>query len=294
MLANRKHVRGPDWSEDEVRETVRAYFEMLDKESRGEPYNKSEQNALLRQKLASRSKGAVELKHQNISSVLYELGLPWINGYKPARNAQGLLRQIVIDHLSSASSNVPEIVIRMASASNRKPDDQITSRKWSEVLTDRPDAQETVLTPPNGNRKLRLPRKLDFAEVEDRNRELGCAGEEFVVWFERTRLRESGCPDLAQYVRWVSRELGDGLGYDVESRNLDGSTIYIEVKTTNGGASTPFLISQNELDMSEELGEDFRLYRVYSFSSEPKLFILSGSMRHALKLQPQTYRAYMS
>jgi hypothetical protein len=224
MLANRKHVRGPDWTEAEVRETVRAYFEMLDKESRGQPYNKTEENALLRQKLSSRSKGAVELKHQNISSVLYELGLPWINGYKPARNAQGLLRQIVIDHLSSSSSNLSDIVIRLSSRC-RNDEEQDISKKWNDVLREAPNSNQFLQTTATETAKVRLPRKLNFAEIDDRNRELGCGGEEFVVWFERTRLEESGHSELARSVRWVSRELGDGLGYDVESREFDGRSI---------------------------------------------------------------------
>lgn len=77
---------GEDWSEDEVNAAVAAYFDMLASEARQVPYNKSALNSALRQKLTSRSKSSIELKHQNISAVLQSLELPFIPGYKPRGN----------------------------------------------------------------------------------------------------------------------------------------------------------------------------------------------------------------
>src|SRR5947207_613249 len=56
-----------DWSREEVEATVSDYFDMLAKELREEPFNKAEHNRNLQKFLANRTKGAVELKHQNIS-----------------------------------------------------------------------------------------------------------------------------------------------------------------------------------------------------------------------------------
>lgn len=63
-----------EWSREEVEATVSDYFEMLAMELRGEQYNKAEHNRNLQNLLNSRTKGAIEKKHQNISSVLVELG----------------------------------------------------------------------------------------------------------------------------------------------------------------------------------------------------------------------------
>lgn len=63
-----------NWSREEVEATVSDYFEMLALELRGEPYNKAEHNRNLQKFLNARTKAAVELKHQNISAVLIELG----------------------------------------------------------------------------------------------------------------------------------------------------------------------------------------------------------------------------
>ena len=59
---------------------------MLAMELRDEPFNKAEHNRNLQKFLNNRTKGAVELKHQNISAVLIELGYPYIDGYKPRYN----------------------------------------------------------------------------------------------------------------------------------------------------------------------------------------------------------------
>jgi hypothetical protein len=59
----------------------------------------------LRERLRGRSKASVELKYQNVSAALHDIGLPFIPGYKPRGNAQLLLRkavhQFVLDHAGS-------------------------------------------------------------------------------------------------------------------------------------------------------------------------------------------------
>ncbi|MEH6470992.1 MAG: HNH endonuclease signature motif containing protein [Halopseudomonas sp.] len=75
------------WSEEELSAAVIAYMLMLDKERSGHPYNKSEINRELREgSLSSRTKASVEYRMQNISAALQAAGLPFINGYKPAKN----------------------------------------------------------------------------------------------------------------------------------------------------------------------------------------------------------------
>ena len=78
-----------DWTEQEVRLIVADYFAMLEAELQGEPYKKSEHRKTLIPLLTGRSDGSVEIKHQNISSVLFEFGLPYVEGYKPRGNYQG-------------------------------------------------------------------------------------------------------------------------------------------------------------------------------------------------------------
>ncbi|MBU1356776.1 MAG: HNH endonuclease [Candidatus Edwardsbacteria bacterium] len=75
------------WSQEELSAAVDAYLQMLEKETRNEPCNKSEINRDLRSGiLKNRTKGSIEYRMQNISSVMESLCLPRIKGYLPAKN----------------------------------------------------------------------------------------------------------------------------------------------------------------------------------------------------------------
>ncbi|HEX8612055.1 MAG TPA: HNH endonuclease [Telluria sp.] len=76
-----------NWTDEELAASVRAYMAMLRSELAGEPINKAEANRQLRETvLAARTESAVEFRMQNISSTLFDLRLPHIVGYRPARN----------------------------------------------------------------------------------------------------------------------------------------------------------------------------------------------------------------
>lgn len=75
-----------DWTEDELKAVVDAYLWMHNEEKSGRAYNKAEVNSRLRKgPLSSRTKGSVEYRMQNISSVIAELRKEPIKGYLPAR-----------------------------------------------------------------------------------------------------------------------------------------------------------------------------------------------------------------
>ncbi|MGX0976073.1 hypothetical protein ACSSVY_001787 [Roseovarius sp. MBR-51] len=97
--------------------------------------------------------------------------------------------------------------------------------------------------------------------------------------------------DLAKRVRWVSKELGDGLGYDIRSFDLEGNELFLEVKTTTGGLATAFYVSNNEVAVSEEKAQSYHLVRVFNFPDKPRFFTLSGRLSETLKLEPTSYRA---
>lgn len=116
-------------------------------------------------------------------------------------------------------------------------------------------------------------RKVDWEKVRDRNNEIGDQGEEFVLEFEIDRLVEALSIEIAkamQNVQHLSRLQGDGLGYDISSINDDGSSRYIEVKTTSGDFSQPFFMSENERRFFEEYGNSAFIYRVYNFNKEAR------------------------
>jgi hypothetical protein len=131
----------------------------------------------------------------------------------------------------------------------------------------------------------------DYLDREVRNRSLGLAGEEFVVSYERERLRQAGEKRLGDRVEHVSVAKGDGLGYDVLSFDIDGRERFIEVKTTSFGKQTPFFVSRNELEFSDLARDQYHLYRLFEFRRQPRMFDLVGSVRGNCRLDPVTYRA---
>lgn len=76
-----------DWTDAELSAAVAAYLDMLRCELDGRPYVKSDVNKSLRDgPLAARTKASIEFRMQNISATLYDLRLPHILGYLPAKN----------------------------------------------------------------------------------------------------------------------------------------------------------------------------------------------------------------
>lgn len=275
---------GEDWSAEEVASTVESYFDMLLAESRQEAYNKAERNATLRAKLSGRSKGSVEMKHQNVSAVLHALDLPFISGYKPRGNTQLLLRQEVQKFVLAHCDLVQRIVDAMEEV--KAP----ANKMFQAVLVDAP-AVELVVKPERATPRLRLPRKVDYAARDEDNRKLGRAGEQWVLEYEQMRLREAGLAELYSRVDWVADRVGDGLGYDILSFDASNEQRFIEVKTTNGSHASSFVISRNELEFAEEVGAAFHLYRVFQFRTSPRLYTLQGDLSKQLHLEPMDYRA---
>ena len=89
---------GRPWTQLEIEAAVAAYAEMLDAERRGERYSKAAFNRRV-DAMIGRGHGSIERKIQNISAVLWDEGLPWIDGYKPLSNVQFQLRSTVLDLL---------------------------------------------------------------------------------------------------------------------------------------------------------------------------------------------------
>jgi hypothetical protein len=147
-------------------------------------------------------------------------------------------------------------------------------------------------TTPQKPRLSRKARKIDFAQRDAANRHLGTLGEQFVFDLERYRLNAAGRDDLAQRVVWASRDIGDGLGFDILSfDDADDSERMLEVKTTGLGKFFPFYVTGNEVRCSEDISHQYHLFRVFDFSREPRLYILHGSLRELCQLDPVLYRA---
>lgn len=272
-------VEGTDWNGEELDLIVADYFSMLNDETLGLQYNKAEHRRTLLG-MINRSDGSIEFKHQNISAVLQQLGLPRIRGYLPAANYQKAIIAAIDRYLSQNPIALhPE---RQVSGFAERPG----------LFVDPPP----VLLPVTPRREDidRLVRKFNPVERDFRNRKLGRDGEELVFQFERERLRQLDRSDLASKIRWISEEDGDGAGYDILSFDAKGKERLIEVKTTVGSEITPFYITRNELSLSSERPDAFRLCRVFEFSSHPRMFELVPPLEKLVHLSPLSYEASFS
>lgn len=276
-----------DWSRVEVEACVADYLDMLLMELRGEVFNKAERNRRLQQLLPQRSRGSIEWKHQNISAVLVEMGLPYVRGYKPRFNYQELLQLVLGERLSSATLlfEAAESVVERKILAPPPVTDILSVLVPPPVREDEPDGLRE--TPRIGG----SPVRRNYLEAESRNRSLGLAGEQFVLRYEHERLWRANQRTLADRIEHVASTQGDHFGFDIASFEIDGRERLIEVKTTQFGALTPFFASRNEVAVSESRDENYQLYRLFNFVREPQMFTLAGSLGRTCELNAVQFSA---
>jgi len=278
------------WTKKEVELIINDYLEMLLSELEGKPFNKTQHRNNLSPVLENRSMGSIEFKHQNISTVMIDLGLPYISGYKPRSNYQGLLKEVTAACLES----FPELIKAIEIDVNKSADFQ-TIDDILKVLVSRPISNANGmnirknLTDYNVKKNTLL--KINYLEKEAKNISLGSAGEEFVLKYEKARLESIERFNLADHIEQVSETKGDWAGYDIRSFDDNGNDRFIEVKTTRYGIDTPFFVTKNELGFSKANSSNYNLYRVFAFHENPKLFMLKGSLYKSCMLEAIQFRA---
>ena len=174
--------------------------------------------------------------------------------------------------------------------------------KEIEFLNDIPSIKINEVDPPKKitfvNEQSKIRRSLtakETAEKEYKRKKKGTRGEEIVLKLEKERLEKLGRSDLASKVKYVA-QICDGLGYDIESFEINGDGVvcntYIEVKTTEGNVDQPFYVTRREIEISEEKGDAYRIYRVFNLtknSSQVYYYILKGSIAKNFELEPLIY-----
>lgn len=274
------------WGQDEVRATVDDYLRMLRMELSGQRYNKSAHREMLKKVLSDRSDSAIEMKHQNISAVLLDLGVMSINGYKPLPNYQQRLFEIVTERIAADTA-----LDRIALEAAERPAEPRGDVALDDLLVPKPIVPASGVREDRTRSRSRVGIHRDYLERESRNRELGASGEILAVQYEIHRLHSAGKKQLAERVEHVSRSRGDGLGFDVLSFDASGRERYVEVKTTAFSSLTPFFVSANEVEFSSEVPEQYWIYRIFDYRDEPRMFQLTGAIGASCRLDPLSFRA---
>lgn len=271
-----------DWSDIEVELIVADYFEMLNDEISGKIYNKTAHRKKLFPFLKNRSEGSIEFKHQNISAVLRKLGLPFIRGYKPLPNYQSLLEDKVVHFLSIKKNSLEpafEIFADKVELSNPVLD-------FTKIIESPPELSTVMESEVKYQKK---PIKINYLQREQNNITLGEKGEKLVLEFEKWSLKQLGKDSLADTVEWISKH-DDSAGFDILSKNSNGTDKYIEVKTTKLTKDSPIFFSKNEYEFSLMKNLDYNLYRVFNFTNEPKIFCLNGNFDSFCKKEAINYK----
>lgn len=139
-------------------------------------------------------------------------------------------------------------------------------------------------------------RKSDFESyVKDYKKKLdnGYVGEALVYEYEKNKLIELGRPDLAEKIKWISRDNGDGFGYDIKSFDIvDGieKEIFIEVKSTSSSLTSDFEMSSNELEFAKSHPDNYKLYRIYRNGKKTKGYIVVASLYDSFEFTPVSYK----
>lgn len=133
----------------------------------------------------------------------------------------------------------------------------------------------------------------NWAERDEKNRNLGLAGEELVLAYERQWLIDNNLPDLAEQIEHVALS-NSSAGYDIKSYDENRKEKYIEVKTTRSSKSTAFYISRNEVEISRDLDTQYWIYRVYDLnekSGQASFYEINGPVENHFNLEAETFKA---
>jgi hypothetical protein len=116
--------------------------------------------------------------------------------------------------------------------------------------------------------KNKIPNSINYRELQEFQERIGKLGEAFVYEYECEKLIGS------EYEGKVdnTKALDPSNGYDILSYDLDGTELYIEVKTSINNNSD-FFITANELNTFKKMkqeGKKYLIYKVTNILSENK------------------------
>lgn len=133
-----------------------------------------------------------------------------------------------------------------------------------------------------------------FRAIQKTREQIGLAGENWVVDYEKNNLSSGGYGKLAERVERISQE-NVSAGYDVLSFEISGGEKYIEVKTT-ALSKLEFFLSSNELDIAKEFKNRYWIYFLSEIYGTPKLVKINNpsvEVGRSLSLTPTNFRVQL-
>lgn len=135
------------------------------------------------------------------------------------------------------------------------------------------------------------PRSTDYIANAKRNKVVGDKGEALVFNFEKDKLVTADRADLADQ---VVRVFNDALGYDIESFEVDGTPLHIEVKTHRAKVTNhlEFYFTANELERLR-VDEHYKIYFLFDLGKKTKYYVIDRNTildNEKSFLQPIAYK----
>ena len=208
------------------------------------------------------------------------------------------------------SHGVTRMYLKENQLHGKKQSKPISDRNVEEILTNEDEVPEVPKSESALKMSTEVPhkkkrnvksntyiRKKDFSSyLEEYEKKLtnGYTSEGLVYQYEQERLKNLGREDLAKRVKWISRDNGDGYGYDIKSFDIDkkgkAKTLYIEVKGTSSSLNTSFEMSRKEYKFAKKhmRKHDYKIYRIGKEKGENKGYIIDH-FEGLFKVEPSQY-----
>lgn len=205
---------------------------------------------------------------------------------------------------NSALSAIRRSLVKVAGVSDARLIDA-HSFCWMLVRLDPPTVPSVTISLPVEVRSIRpvKPSKSrvgvlgvvteeEFIARAELQRRLGKLAQDIALRSERMRLAQAGHPKPEDVVLDVSDQ--PGLGYDIESSEIQGEPRYIEVKAARKSKhDVSYIISSNEVAKSRTL-PNYHIYLVFDVNSaHPKIKTIPGASLTDECLLPLNYQARM-
>lgn len=151
-------------------------------------------------------------------------------------------------------------------------DDDVIEEKIKQLQDENSNIDFTIILNEDGplrkqnkNTKKFIARKIDFDQINKAKQKVGSLGEEIILKLLTVQAEK----EHLKMPLHVSKEEGDGAGYDIRSWDKYGKEIHIEVKASTNKFIDGFEMSRNEVNAS--LTDDiYQVYYVYAINLEKK------------------------
>ena len=135
-------------------------------------------------------------------------------------------------------------------------------------------------------------RNIDWKKLQLSKDKTAALGEEIVLEILTQEAKEKGTKMPVH----VSKEEGDGVGYDIRAWDENGDEIHVEVKASKNRYADGFEMSRNEIEASKASDCKYLIYRLYNLNAKTRecsIKVYTGPVTEdVFRLQPTKIAVY--